>query len=341
MSAVASICKASKQRGNALVLLLLLKTWDGAEAPDHYELAEHAHISPRQAERDLSKLVEDGDVERLSPEHNGGRGHKTRYRVRGVASTDAVAQTTSHLSESDKTPTDVTDFRAVESPSEVAEIPETTTDVTDLSDSKGVKSDGVPPANYVTSVGTPIAPLRLENTSTDNHSSASLRNVVGRMADAGSVEQRARLLRRAIAQLPKHKRCAQPTDEEWALMLDIFGEWKREVGKNGNAKLTPERGRAVLDRLRSPVGFTREDFSNAIKGCRASPTHMGDNDRGTVYNDLELICRSDQNLERFIGYLQTPEGNGSDAKQRTPTQNFGRPPVTRDFTKYPARTRQG
>lgn len=135
MSRVATICKQSKQRGNALVLLLLLKTWDGKEAPTVYDLAELAHISPRQAERDLQKLIDDGDAER-APDEVKGRGHVTRFRLK---------ESTTHVS--DKTPSDMTDFITEEiSASHPSDIPETTTHLTDLSDSKSVTSDGTPVA---------------------------------------------------------------------------------------------------------------------------------------------------------------------------------------------------
>lgn len=158
MSRVANICKASRQRGNALVLLLLLKTWDGAELPDHYELAELANISPRQAERDLQKLIDDGEAERVAPEVKG-RGHVTRFRLK---------ESTSHVS--DKTTSDVTDFKPQEiSPSHPSGIPETTSHLTDLSDVKPVTSDVGAPGKYVTSDGTPLAPYSDLRTSTDKN----------------------------------------------------------------------------------------------------------------------------------------------------------------------------
>jgi hypothetical protein len=174
MDSVSTICKATSQRGNALVLLILLKTWGGDEAPDHYELAELAHISPRQAERDLLKLVADGDVERLSPEHNGGRGHKTRWQMKAIISNDTPSETPSDVSESDKTPTDVTDFQGKETAPQVTGIMETTTDVTGLSDVIHDKSDVVPVTNPVTSVGTPVAPSKAkELLSTETEANAS------------------------------------------------------------------------------------------------------------------------------------------------------------------------
>jgi hypothetical protein len=136
MKGIAGICKSSKQRGNALVLLILLKTWDGKEAPDLYELADLANISPRQAERDLQKLIAEGTAER-APDTVKGRGHVTRFRLK---------ESTTHVS--DKTASDVTG------------ILETTTHLTDLSDSKCVTSDADTERKYDTSDGTPLAPSK-------------------------------------------------------------------------------------------------------------------------------------------------------------------------------------
>jgi hypothetical protein len=50
-----------------------------------------------------------------------------------------------------------------------------------------------------------------------------------------------------------------------------------------------------------------------------------------------LICRTDQNLERFIGYLQKPERGDEDARPNARAQGFTKPAVTRDFSHYPKR----
>lgn len=156
MSRVANICKSSKQRGNALVLLLLLKTWDGSEDPTRDELAELANISPRQAERDLQKLIDEGDAERV-PDEVRGRGHVTRFRLK---------ETTSHVS--DKTMSDVTHFI----PEEVttphpSDLSGSTSDASYLSDGKPVTSDVDTTRNHDTSDGTPVAPYSDIRTSTD------------------------------------------------------------------------------------------------------------------------------------------------------------------------------
>ena len=69
------------------------------------------------------------------------------------------------------------------------------------------------------------------------------------------------------------------------------------MAKGGNAKLTAKRKRAISGRIKE--GYTINDITQAIEGCASSPFHMGNNDRQTQYNDIELICRSGEKLEYF------------------------------------------
>lgn len=47
-------------------------------------------------------------------------------------------------------------------------------------------------------------------------------------------------------------------------------------------------------------GYSVEQLCRAIDGCRKSPHHQGQNDTGTVYDDLELICRDAPKVDAFI-----------------------------------------
>jgi len=67
---------------------------------------------------------------------------------------------------------------------------------------------------------------------------------------------------------------------------------------HSKAKLTKDRTDKIRERLKE--GYTVEDIKKAIDGCRASPHNMGDNERKTVYDDIELICRKGSKLEYFI-----------------------------------------
>jgi len=47
-------------------------------------------------------------------------------------------------------------------------------------------------------------------------------------------------------------------------------------------------------------GYTVADLKQAIDGCKTDAFSMGDNDRGTAFNDLELICRDAIHVDRFM-----------------------------------------
>lgn len=70
---------------------------------------------------------------------------------------------------------------------------------------------------------------------------------------------------------------------------------------------------AVLDSKRAiAIGnaihlFGKDNCKDAITGCSHSDFHMGRNDARKIYNDIELILRDAQHIERFLGYL--PGGN--------------------------------
>lgn len=85
--------------------------------------------------------------------------------------------------------------------------------------------------------------------------------------------------------------------------LAVFAYWKATLG-HPDAKLTPKRSRLLGERLRD--GYTPEQLRRAIDGCRASEWHMGANDRGEVYDDLSLIMRDGDHVERFIALADRP-----------------------------------
>lgn len=86
---------------------------------------------------------------------------------------------------------------------------------------------------------------------------------------------------------------------------DVFAYWQSVMGKHG-AILTPKRDRVVTAALK--LGYTVDQIKSAIDGCKRSPFHMGVNDQRTVYDDLELICRSGENIEKFISNIGAGSG---------------------------------
>lgn len=81
------------------------------------------------------------------------------------------------------------------------------------------------------------------------------------------------------------------------LAVDVFSFWCDKMGKANNAKLTAGRRSKILARIKE--GYPVEEIKQAIENCARSDFHMGQNDNGTKYNDLELICRSGAKLEFF------------------------------------------
>lgn len=60
----------------------------------------------------------------------------------------------------------------------------------------------------------------------------------------------------------------------------------------------------LSDKRRSKISRALNDYGlqtclDAISGCAMSDWHMGDNPRGKRYDDLELILRDSEHIERF------------------------------------------
>jgi hypothetical protein len=96
-----------------------------------------------------------------------------------------------------------------------------------------------------------------------------------------------------------------------AEILRVFTYWQTRLN-HPKAILTNDRRRVIAARLTD--GYAVEDLEKAIDGCLSSSYHMGQNDARTVYDDIELICRKGSNVERFIGYLNKVQSNGTNQK---------------------------
>ena len=77
----------------------------------------------------------------------------------------------------------------------------------------------------------------------------------------------------------------------------VFEHWQVRMGVP-RARLDQKRRQKIRQRLLD--GYTMQDLIDAIEGCAQSPFNMGANDRTTVYNDIELICRDAAHVDRFI-----------------------------------------
>ena len=89
----------------------------------------------------------------------------------------------------------------------------------------------------------------------------------------------------------------------------VFVAWARSTGKM-QSRLDGTRADLIRRRIAS---HGVEVVLAAVTGWQHSAHHRGENDRGTVYNGLDLILRNGSNVERFAGYHDRPEpaGNGN------------------------------
>lgn len=77
----------------------------------------------------------------------------------------------------------------------------------------------------------------------------------------------------------------------------VFEHWVFMLGKNPKrCALGPKRRKVIEAAL---ALYDEETLRLAIDGCAASEWHAGSNDRGTAYDDIELILRDEAHIERF------------------------------------------
>lgn len=88
------------------------------------------------------------------------------------------------------------------------------------------------------------------------------------------------------------RRRTDPADDS----LIVFEYWQR-VMDHPQAKLDGKRLKAIKGRLSD--GYSVADLCRAVDGCKADPWSQGQNDRNTVYDDIELICRDGPKVDKF------------------------------------------
>jgi 5-methylcytosine-specific restriction endonuclease McrA len=88
---------------------------------------------------------------------------------------------------------------------------------------------------------------------------------------------------------------ARPVGVHPSLVEQGFAFWQEQTGKH-KARLDAKRRRKLELAFQH---YPPEDIFDALRGWRNSPHHCGQNDRGTVYNDLELLLRDAKHIEGF------------------------------------------
>lgn len=94
---------------------------------------------------------------------------------------------------------------------------------------------------------------------------------------------------------------------------EIFVYWRVRMG-HPRACLDQKRRSKIRQRLCD--GYKKQDLLDAIEGCALSTFHMGQNDRSTVYNDIELICRDAKHVDQFLKVHETHKAKKAQAAAR-------------------------
>lgn len=101
---------------------------------------------------------------------------------------------------------------------------------------------------------------------------------------------------------------------------EIFVYWQ-QVLHHEKAQLDSKRLKSIIARLAE--GYAVERIKQAIRGICLSPYHMGKNEGGTVYDDIELICRSGAHVDRFADKEEN-KGESHGANQKHSGRVFSR-----------------
>jgi hypothetical protein len=76
----------------------------------------------------------------------------------------------------------------------------------------------------------------------------------------------------------------------------LFDYWKKVMGKP-KAQFTEGRRKKISARLKE--GYSEDDCAKAIENVSIDPWYSGDNDRNKEYNDIALIFRDGEHLEKY------------------------------------------
>lgn len=93
----------------------------------------------------------------------------------------------------------------------------------------------------------------------------------------------------------KKPKDSDPSDEVRA----VFSFWVDTLrDKSRNRVFLSDKRRGKIERAVKLYGV--QNCLKAIQGCSYSDFHLGRNQTGTKYDDIELILRDEQHIDRFL-----------------------------------------
>ncbi len=91
--------------------------------------------------------------------------------------------------------------------------------------------------------------------------------------------------------------------KNWKSEIDEVFDYWRKVMNRSRSKIDKKR----ISKLNSALehGFSVEELKKAVDGAKKSPFHRGNNDRGVIYDSIDLIFRNPEKIEAFISIFDT------------------------------------
>jgi len=87
---------------------------------------------------------------------------------------------------------------------------------------------------------------------------------------------------------------------------EIFEFWKETMGSQ-KSKIDEKRKKSILAAMK--IGYSVRDICDAISGCAKDSFSMGQNDRNKKFNDINLICRDAEHIDKFIEINNSTESS--------------------------------
>ncbi|RBB38880.1 hypothetical protein DPV79_15990 [Burkholderia reimsis] len=100
------------------------------------------------------------------------------------------------------------------------------------------------------------------------------------------------------------------------VVREVFEYWQL-VMSSPRSRLDDNRRGLILRAIKR--GYSVSDLKEAIRGCSRSPFHMGDNDRQTAFNGLDLILRNAEKIDEFRKINANPPVAGRVSAPRSMT----------------------
>ena len=91
--------------------------------------------------------------------------------------------------------------------------------------------------------------------------------------------------------------------KNWKIEIgEVFDYWRKVMNRE-RSKIDKKRTAKIISALEH--GFTVDELKRAVDGAKSSPFHRGHNDRGVIYDSIDLIFRNPEKIETFICILGT------------------------------------